>query len=194
MTLWIIEAYARLALLRLLDPEALDGLLGGTQRDALTGCLNYAAIRQEVTREIRRSDRHGTNVSCCFIDLDHFKHVNDRHGHLHGSRVLASIANTLRGVVRSCDALGRYGGDEFILLLPDADETAALELAQRLRTTITSTVVSLPDEPLDASMGVAQRKPGDNAGALLADADEALRAAKAAGRGTVVKASDVPRP
>ncbi len=192
MTLWIVEAYARLASLRLLDPEALDGLLGGTQRDALTGCLNYAAILHEVAREIHRSDRHGTSVSCCFIDLDDFKLVNDRHGHLHGSRVLASIASALRGAVRSFDTLGRYGGDEFVLLLPDTGETAAVELAQRLRTTVTSIMVNFPDDRLDASVGVAQRRPGATAEALLADADEALHAAKAAGHGTVIKASDLP--
>ena len=192
MILWMLESCARLTSLCLLDRGALDGLLAGTQRDALTGCLNYAAIRHEAIREIRRSDRHGLSVSCCFIDLDGFRRVNGRYGHLHGNQVLESVAAALRSAVRSEDTLGRYGGDEFVLLLPDTDEADAVELAERVRSTIATTTINLPHDPIDASIGVAQWQPGSTAGDMLAAADHALLAAKAIGGGTVTPASDLP--
>ncbi len=190
-TLWRVETYARLASLCLSDRETLDGLLSGGRDDGLTGCLTHAAFLVELVREIGRATRHDAEVSCCFIDLDRFKHVNDRYGHLHGSRVLADIANLLRAGIRSEDTLARYGGDEFVLLLPDTDEAAAAELAGRLRGMITSTMINLPRDPIDASMGVAQWVPGSPAEELLAAADQALLAAKTIGGGTVISASSL---
>ena len=128
-TLWVIESYARLASLCLHDRGALGGLLAAARLDGLTGCLNHAAIRTELEREIERCTRHQRTVSCCFVDLDRFKQINDRYGHVHGSRVLADIAAILRAGVRSGDTVGRYGGDEFILVLPDTDLDAAHALA-----------------------------------------------------------------
>jgi diguanylate cyclase (GGDEF)-like protein len=191
MTLWRVESYARLASLCLSDPETLDGLLSGGRDDGLTGCLTHAAFLHELDREIGRADRHQAEVSCCFIDLDRFKRINDRYGHLHGSRVLADIAGLLRAGIRSEDTLARYGGDEFVLLLPDTDEVAAVELAGRLRARITETMANLPRDPIDASIGVAQRVPGTPASALLAAADQALLAAKTIGGGTVISASSL---
>ena len=130
-----VEAYARLAALCLHDPGTLDGLLSAARRDALTGCLSYGALRKELEREIHRAARHGRDVSCCFVDLDGFKLVNDQHGHLHGSRVLARVAAALAKGMRDGDTLGRYGGDEFVAVLPDTDEDAAATLAERLRET-----------------------------------------------------------
>jgi diguanylate cyclase (GGDEF)-like protein len=187
-TLWLAESYARLASLCLQDRDALDGLLSGGRLDGLTGCLTQAAFLDELRREIGRSTRHTRPLSCSFIDLDHFKRVNDRYGHLHGSRVLASIASVLRAGIRSEDTLGRYGGDEFVVLLPDTDEAAALELSRRLHATITATIINLPHDPIDASIGVAQWRPGSSLEALLATADEALLAAKASGGGKAIGA------
>ena len=121
--------------------------VAAARRDALTGCLSYGAIRQELIREIRRAARHGRSVSCCFIDLDRFKAVNDHHGHLHGSRVLASVAAALGEGVRDGDSLGRYGGDEFVALLPDTDEAAAFVLAERLRARIAAVEPSGTRQP-----------------------------------------------
>jgi diguanylate cyclase (GGDEF)-like protein len=188
-TLWLIDGYARIASLCLEDAEALDRLLAGGRVDGLTGCVTHSAFIHELDREIRRSNRHGLNVSCCFVDLDRFKRVNDRYGHLHGSHLLASIAGMLADEVRGEDTLGRYGGDEFVLLLPDTDEEEAAELAERLRSTITTTMINLPHDPIDASIGVAQWQPGSTGEELLAAADEALLAAKAAGGGRVIKVS-----
>ena len=192
VTLWVVECYARLTALCLHDPHALDGLFAAARRDALTGCLNYGAIRQELTREIRRAARHGRNVSCCFIDLDRFKAVNDTRGHLQGSRVLASVAAALRKGVRDGDSLGRYGGDEFVALLPDTDESAAFVLAERLRARIAALDPSGAEGTVDASVGVSQWLPGSSAEAMLAAADDALRSAKALGGGVAIKASELP--
>jgi diguanylate cyclase (GGDEF)-like protein len=186
--LWLAESYARLASLCLQDRDALDGLLSGGRVDGLTGCLTQVAFLDELRREIGRSTRHMRPLSCSFIDLDHFKRVNDRYGHLHGSRVLASIGSVLRAGIRSEDTLGRYGGDEFVVLLPDTDEAAALELSRRLHATITATIINLPHDPIDASIGVAQWRPGSSLEALLATADEALLAAKATGGGKTIGA------
>jgi diguanylate cyclase (GGDEF)-like protein len=187
--LWLAESYARVASLCLHDPDALDGLLSGGRVDGLTGCLTHAAFLYELRREIARSQRHGRPLSCAFIDLDRFKRVNDRYGHLHGSRVLASIGAILRAGIRSEDTLGRYGGDEFVIMLPDTDEDTALRLSKRLRATISMTMINLPHEPIDASIGVAQWRPGSSLQALLGASDEALLMAKAAGGGAIIRAS-----
>jgi diguanylate cyclase (GGDEF)-like protein len=193
-TLWLAESYARLASLCLHDPEALDGLLSGGRMDGLTGCLTQVAFLQELRRELARSHRHGRPLSCSFIDLDHFKRVNDRYGHLHGSRVLASIAAVLRAGIRNEDTLGRYGGDEFVVLLPDTHEAAALELSNRLRSRIAKTMINLPHDPIDASIGVAEWRPGSSLEALLGAADEALLAAKASGGATAIGAGALTLP
>src|SRR5437588_3462510 len=179
LTLSLLECYAGLASLCMHDPGAIGGLLEMARRDGLTRCLNYTAIRQELAREIRRSERHRLNLSCCFIDLDRFKLVNDRHGHLHGSQLLAKVATVIREGVRSHDTIGRYGGDEFVAVLPETNESAALRLAQRLRARIVATTRDSPDGPVDASIGVAQWRASSAAEATLADADRALRSAKA---------------
>jgi diguanylate cyclase (GGDEF)-like protein len=190
-TLWVVESYARFAALCLHDPDVFDGLLDAARRDALTGCLCYGAVHQEVIREIRRSARSGRSLSCCFIDLDRFKAVNDTHGHLHGSRVLASVAAALRHAVRDGDTLGRYGGDEFVALLPDTDEAAAHVLAERLRTAILAVQPTGGEATVDASIGVAQWLPGSSAEEMLGAADDALRSAKALGGGVAVRASEL---
>jgi diguanylate cyclase (GGDEF)-like protein len=188
-TLWLAESYARIASLCLEDHGALDGLLSAGRVDALTGCLSHAAFLHELGREVSRSERDGRQLSLAFIDLDSFRRVNDRYGHPHGSQVLASLGAVLRSGVGPEGMLGRYGGDEFVLLLPDTGEAAAVEAAERLRSIITTAVINLPHDPIDASIGVAQWQPGTDADVLLADADRALLAAKASGGGTVSAAS-----
>lgn len=190
LTLWLLEGYARLAAVCRHDAGVLEGLLAAARLDGLTGCLNHAAIHGELGRELARSVRQRRSVSCCFIDLDGFKQVNDRHGHPYGSRVLADVAAILRAGLRDGDTLGRYGGDEFVAILPETDHTAARALAERLRSAIQTTIMADAYGPIDASIGVAQWQPGFSSDGLLEAADRALRAAKAAGGATVISASD----
>ncbi len=191
-TLWLIERYAQLTELCLHDRAAPTALLYNGHLDGLTGCLTQNDFLHEFHREIARAGRHQLPVSCAFIDVDKFKRINDRYGHLHGSRVLAELAGIVRGQIRREDTIGRYGGDEFLLLLPNTTETEAMELAERLRETVAGSTINRPNDPLDVSVGVAQWEPGSPGETLLADADEALLAAKEAGGGTVIDASTLP--
>lgn len=192
LTLWQVEGYARLASPCRHEAGMLDGLLAVARRDGLTGCLDYAAVRAELDREIQRSERHGRTMSCCcFIDLDDFKHVNDCHGHLYGNQVLAEVAAVLRHGVRSGDTVGRYGGDEFLAILPDTGEAEACALSERLRSKIFTTKPSGNDQRLDTSIGVAEWRPGSTADEMLGAADAALLRAKDGGGGIVVGAGDI---
>jgi diguanylate cyclase (GGDEF)-like protein len=185
-TLWTVERYAGLAALCLHDADRLDGLLASGRLDGLTGCLNHRAIHSELNREIQLSARSGRPVSCCFIDLDHFKRVNDMHGHEYGSRVLAKVAAVLRDNLRLGDALGRYGGDEFVAVLPDTDQHTALLLAERLRVAVSEAVTIGSGERLGLSVGIGQSRSGTRTEELLSVADDALLTAKRAGGARVV--------
>jgi len=189
--IWLIEGYARLAAMSLHDAGMLDGLLAAARIDGLTGCLNHVAIRTELDYEIQRSARHGRSLSCCFIDLDRFKYLNDHHGHPYGSRVLAEVATLLRRDVRLGDTVGRYGGDEFVAVLPDTDERTACLLGSRLRELIATLALNGARVPLDASIGVAQWRTGWSADATLDAADAALLRAKGEGGGRVLGAANV---
>jgi len=185
--LWMVESYARTAALRLHGGTALDSVLAAARHDPLTGCLNYGAISSELEREVARSTRHGRRLSVCLIDLDGFKQVNDHHGHPQGSRILAELGQMLRSDVRIGDSVGRYGGDEFVVLLPDTGEAAASTLAERLRARL-CTLTRMASEPLNASIGVAGWEAGMSSGELLVLADDAQRLAKRGGGGMVVGA------
>jgi diguanylate cyclase (GGDEF)-like protein len=188
---WMVVTYARVAALFLEDPTALDGLLAGSRQDALTGCLNHASITQALAYEVRRAERYGSNLSCCFIDLDHFKRFNDTHGHLVANRVLVRVAALLRGAMRDGDSLGRYGGDEFVAVLPETEERGAVQLAERLRHRLSTSPSQGPYGSVDASIGVAQWIEGSSPEELLQAADNALRTAKAAGGGVTVSRQGV---
>jgi diguanylate cyclase (GGDEF)-like protein len=179
VTLWRTESCAAVLGLCLDQPEALDALFQADPRDMLTGCLTYAATRQELDREINRSTRASLDLSVCFIDLDRFKRVNDRHGHLRGNEALADVGRVLCESVRSCDTIGRFGGDEFLAILPETTEPHARQLAERLRSRIATATVSSLGERLTASVGVARWVAGTTAEQLLAHADKALLLAKA---------------
>jgi diguanylate cyclase (GGDEF)-like protein len=183
--LWVVESYARLAALCLQEPRALDGLLASARVDELTGCSDYTATHEVLDREIGRSERHRRPLSCALIDLDGFKRVNDSHGHPHGNEMLAEVAAVLRAGVRIDDTVGRYGGDEFVAILPDTDLTAARALAERLRSRISARTLRDGRVHLNASVGIAQWQPGTTVDELLEDAGQALLDAKRAGGGIV---------
>ncbi len=166
--------------------------------DGKTGLLNAAAWHAQAEREIRRAGRQGASAAVLILDLDHFKAVNDRHGHLAGDQVLSAVAETLRTEVRDNDLVGRFGGEEFVVLLPGLDggtygRDELQVVAERIRHRVARMTVHVPtpDGPLtvtglSVSVGGA-RFPGDGADltGLMEVADAALYEAKRAGRNVV---------
>ena len=151
--------------------------------DAVTGLPNRAALERELARSVAASTRTGTPLAVAVIDLDHFKDVNDSSGHHAGDALLRRFADEWRNGVRPTDLLFRYGGDEFVLLLPGCALDEAAALVERLRAAA----------PGPCSIGVVERRTGDTADSLVARADSALYAAKQAGRDQVATVGDVPR-
>jgi diguanylate cyclase (GGDEF)-like protein/PAS domain S-box-containing protein/hemerythrin-like metal-binding protein len=161
--------------------------------DPLTGTMNRTRIEERATFELMRSDRYGDRFSLMMIDLDHFKNVNDTFGHLAGDRVLRGFCEIARNCLRATDVLGRWGGEEFVVLLPETGLKGAQLLADRLRVTLAGLRFD-GDIGVTASMGVAGYKEGDELATLMARADAALYRAKQAGRNRVaVDASDLER-
>ena len=147
--------------------------------DTLTQALNRRALLERCEDELARCQRSGKGPALMMLDLDHFKAVNDTHGHQHGDAVLVHFVQCTQAVLRRGDRLGRYGGEEFMVLLPETDIDAARSVAQRIHTAAAS------GHALDCqlSIGVTTwQGPGDTLDAMLARADKALYQAKAQGR------------
>lgn len=156
--------------------------------DSLTGALNRPAFYQQAEKEFARSQRYYRPLSVIMLDIDHFKQVNDRYGHQAGDQVLQIFAEACQEIIRSTDLMGRVGGEEFAILLPDTPSKAACHLAERLRQRITKYPYLAGDMLIEvtASLGVAELQPSDtNFKALLQRADEALYHAKHGGRNQV---------
>jgi diguanylate cyclase (GGDEF)-like protein len=157
-------------------------------RDALTGCCNRAHAIETLHVELRRAQRSGSDVSVIMLDLDHFKRVNDRRGHLAGDAVLAQVGQVLRTTLRASDLKARYGGEEFLILLPDTGLAAARGVAETLRKTLEQTPLLIGEhtQHVTASMGVTSAASEElDETAVIARADAALYAAKRAGRNCV---------
>jgi diguanylate cyclase (GGDEF)-like protein len=160
-----------------------------SRHDGLTGLLNRRAMEETLLAQMQRSRRTGEPFTVLMLDLDHFKTVNDRHGHAAGDRALKHTAAALKAELREVDAVGRFGGEEFLVLMPGATVETALPVAERLRTAL---VIDAPAEegatlPLSASIGIAQwREPAEEPSRLLMRADAALYDAKLRGRDCVV--------
>lgn len=157
-------------------------------RDPLTGVGNRLAYQERLQQEFQRWHRFGTPLSFVILDLDHFKHVNDDHGHAAGDAVLRSIAQHLLGRVRATDFVARFGGEEFVVLLPGADLEAAGHLAEEIRSSIARTRFEHESVrlPITVSCGVAGFAPGDSPRTVFQRADAALYQAKRAGRNRCV--------
>jgi diguanylate cyclase (GGDEF)-like protein len=154
--------------------------------DALTGLANRRAAGETAHRMAAHAGRTATPLAAILFDLDHFKHINDTHGHPKGDEVLAAVGDVASSVVRASDFAGRYGGEEFLVLLPGADAEGARVVAEKLRDAISRLQVNGVDRAVTASFGVAAvpEHAGD-ANELLRQADRALYVAKHAGRDRV---------
>jgi len=157
--------------------------------DWLTGVYNRSYFYELAVREFAIATRYERPLAIGMIDVDHFKQINDRYGHLVGDQVLRSIAQTIAHQIRTTDCIGRFGGEEFILLLPNTDTIASLTLAERLRTTIGGLVIHTDkgDVSVTISIGITGRQPADTTIERTIDrADQALYVAKQQGRNCVV--------
>ncbi len=156
-------------------------------RDALTGCLNRRRIHELLDLELMRA-RRGAPFAACMVDIDHFKAVNDRHGHAAGDDVLRQFAQTAGSALRPTDFFARYGGEEFVAVLPQMTLDATRVVAERLRSAVEATrFTGLPEEfRATISIGVAEYCPGETVEQTLARADAALYRAKRDGRNRVV--------
>jgi diguanylate cyclase (GGDEF)-like protein len=190
----LLEAFADLAAAACSNATAHAGLARAARTDALTGCLNRAAFQRTLTRELERSGRTGTSLSLALIDLDDFKEVNERHGHLAGDEVLTRVGQALRQAVRPYDHVARYGGDEFAILALDADEDAARQVASRALARVVEALADLePGARTEATAGVAEWRSGEREERLIERADRALLYGKHQGvRGVALGASTLP--
>ena len=172
--------------------QALEQIRQLATHDDLTGLLNRRAMLDRMQLEQRRSLRSGSPLLIAQLDIDHFKAVNDTHGHAAGDLVLQSFADTVRRNVRDTDVLARWGGEEFVLLLCDTPAADAVTLMERLRQAVQAMQVPVPQSggpiTVTVSIGLARHTPADPLAGTLERADQALYAAKAGGRNRVVPA------
>jgi diguanylate cyclase (GGDEF)-like protein len=157
--------------------------------DPLTGCLNRRAFETRLRTELRQAKRRANTLAVLAIDLDHFKTINDTHGHPFGDLVLSGLANIMKETARDTDAVARLGGDEFIVVLPDTGWEGALTFAERIRRRVDETTFSTPRASMriTISIGVALARGTDpiSAAALMQEADQSLYKAKSGGRNRV---------
>ncbi|VAW80114.1 hypothetical protein MNBD_GAMMA15-1416 [hydrothermal vent metagenome] len=161
------------------------------QQDALTGASSRTSLLEELEGAIHRSTKTGQSLCIIMADLDHFKTVNDTHGHATGDKVLAEVGGRIRAALREFDLVGRYGGEEFVIVLDNTSRHTALQVAERVRQRIASEPINTGKHHLSLtiSQGLAVRVDGDDLPRLLQRADEAMYKAKHAGRNCVVEAN-----
>jgi diguanylate cyclase (GGDEF)-like protein len=157
--------------------------------DPLTGCMNRRSLEARLRSDLRQARRRGSTVAVVGVDLDHFKEINDTRGHPVGDIVLQQLAGIMKVTARDTDSVARFGGDEFVILLPDTGWQGALTFAERLRRCVDDYSFGPPDAPVTTtiSVGVALGRGSEatSADALLKEADTALYKAKTAGRNRV---------
>jgi diguanylate cyclase (GGDEF)-like protein len=160
--------------------------------DAVTGCMNHRAMRRRLDEEIGRAMRTGGPLSCLLIDLDDFKLVNDRHGHQAGDATLREVVHALVGEFRAFDRVARYGGDEFVVILPNAELGSAAAAAARALERLQGLAADAagPGSGVSASIGVAQWQAPMTTDELLDACDVALLRSKRQGKGRVTRAAE----
>lgn len=181
------ELLARIAIgERVLKLE--DKLVEQAQRDALTGLFNRRALYDHVRREMHRSARNGLSLGLIMADIDHFKNINDTWGHISGDRVLVHLAGIMREATRAYDHIGRWGGEEFLILLPESDYEKTRIVAERIRSSVeVSPAVAINGQEvhLTVSIGFGSFVPGrevQEIEPMISAVDDALYQAKASGR------------
>jgi diguanylate cyclase (GGDEF)-like protein len=176
--------------------KAQDALRWEATRDGLTGLWNRTAVLEILERELQRSERHGLPVGVIMADIDHFKAINDSRGHAAGDKALEIIASEIGAVVRPYDSVGRYGGEEFLIVAPGCGPHATWELAERIRAYVSSCsiVAGGTSLKLSLSLGFAAGSSSADMERLLHDADTALYQAKNAGRDRVEPSLGQPAP
>lgn len=173
--------------------RARDAAIRMSTVDALTGLYNRTYFFSALEREIARGDRSGRAFCLIMLDLDDLKSVNDRFGHIAGDQVLRIVSDTIRSGVRKIDVAARYGGDEFVALLPETDPTGGWVLAEKIRLTVAEQAVSGIEPPPTVSVGVVSYPAdGRSADALLVSADRAMYASKRGGKNRVARAAAEP--
>jgi diguanylate cyclase (GGDEF)-like protein/hemerythrin-like metal-binding protein/PAS domain S-box-containing protein len=173
------------------ERKALQTMLERQALDPLTKALNRTRFEERAQVELQRSERHGYGLSMVMADLDHFKDVNDTYGHAAGDLVLSTFCNIVRSRLRSMDLLGRWGGEEFLILLPDTGPAGARRVSERIRASLDSFTFA-NGAHVTASLGVAGLRAGESFSSLLERADSAMYQAKQNGRNLVfVDAEDL---
>ena len=173
--------------------ELASALAHDAHSDALTGLFNRRKFNDLCAAEIARSVRYATPLALIMVDVDHFKSVNDVHGHLVGDRALVDVARVLNERMRSSDALCRWGGEEFMILAPHLDLASAVQMADKLRSAVAGYDFG-PAGRITCSFGVASYREGDRAIDLILRADTCLYRAKRTGRNCVAREHDVGGP
>jgi diguanylate cyclase (GGDEF)-like protein len=184
----VLSAAAALLAVSLKNSQLFREVRENSLRDGLTGCLNRAHTLEVLDAEIRRARRSKLPLSLVMFDLDNFKAINDRHGHLCGDAVLAAVGAVMKAELRGSDLKCRYGGDEFMVILPDTPLAGARQVCENLRRQLMSRGVPWNDEQVavTASFGITTVVAGDQDPlTVVARADAALYRAKAAGRNDV---------
>ena len=193
MAVVAVIAMLHAMLMALVVARLIQQLRWRARHDGLTGLLNRRAMQEAIDEQLHRSRRAGDTFAVVMVDLDHFKSINDRHGHAAGDRALKHTAALLQTHVREVDRVGRFGGEEFIVLLPGVGLAQAAQTAEALRAHLAAQQVPREGGPLalSASFGVAEWKgPSEEPSRLLMRADEALYRAKRAGRNQVQATND----
>ena len=156
--------------------------------DSLTGLLNRGAILRKLSEQMKHAKRYREELSLSLLDIDHFKKVNDQYGHLTGDDVLEQVAIIMWQNIRDADIIGRYGGEEFIIILPRTDLSSALNVAERVRKMIEASKIKDSEGnafSLTVSQGISIYKLGEDEHSLISRADNALYKAKGNGRNRV---------
>lgn len=159
-----------------------------SEHDYLTGIYNRQTITEELSREINRSERYGSTFSIILVDVDSFKATNDEFGHIAGDRLLVEISDLMRRTVRASDAIGRWGGEEFMVVCPQTDASGAFQLAETLRRVIECREFSNVGYKT-VSVGVAEYQADDDEVDIVGRADKGLYAAKNEGRNRIIRAA-----